>query len=79
MVVLFKTVNFRNRGVMEKVVEVWCRLLEGGRPPSPLALEGDRMCKVGWLERDVAISIGKKPDGKCTVVHKIFIIGDCAE
>ena len=61
---------------MENAVEAWCRLLEDGRPPSPSARDVVPRCKVGWLERDVAISIGEKLRGKCAVVHKLLTEGD---
>ena len=80
MVLQFNCIDFRNKdGVLEKAVEAWCRLKEGGRPPSPSALVSSTRCKVGWLERDVAVRIGPKLDGKCACVHKLLRCGTTGE
>ena len=80
MVVQFKLVEFPTRGgKTENAVEAWCRIQEGGRPPSPSASGGPPRCKVGWLERHVALAIGDKLNGKCAVTHKLLDDGDKAE
>ena len=76
MVVQLEMVKFPTKGGnSENAVEVWCRILSGGRPPSPSAHESPPRCKVGWLERDVALTIGPQLDGKCCVVHSLLT--DC--
>ena len=77
MVVQFQLVEFPTKGgKTENAVEAWCRIKEGGRPPSPSARDGPPRCKVGWLERDVSLAIGGKLDGKCAGAHKLLIEGD---